>query len=121
MAAVPAGTAVLKVKKGFRTRRGSGLLGWFPQHLGSGDTDMMDRRAHPRRRSFLGSRIIVNGLASTIDCYTRNVSDGGVMIEIDPAVDLPSEIQFVLRPGAARVPGHVVWRAGRHAGIACAI
>ena len=82
---------------------------------------MVDRRAHPRRRSFLGSRLIFNGFSSTLDCITRNVSDGGVMIEVDPAAELPEAVHFVLRPGAARVTGHVVWRSGNHAGIACAI
>jgi hypothetical protein len=82
---------------------------------------MVDRRAHPRRRSFLGSRLIFNGMSSSIDCITRNVSDGGVMVEVDPAIDLPEDVHFVLRHGAARVPGRIVWRSGAHAGVACAV
>jgi hypothetical protein len=81
---------------------------------------MDERRRHPRRRSLLGAQIVDQGLSMVLDCTARNVSDGGALLAVDPAVPIPDQFLFVLRHGDPRVPARLVWRRGDRAGVAFA-
>ncbi len=76
-----------------------------------------DRRQKGRVRSLLGSRIQFPDNLRTVDTMTRNVSEGGALIEIDCTVALPDTFGFVLRKGAPARPARIAWRRGNKAGV----
>jgi PAS domain S-box-containing protein len=56
------------------------------QHSGLDD---MEKRQHPRRRTFKGGKLSFNNETSLMDCIVRDLSDGGAKLQFESHFDCP--------------------------------
>lgn len=78
---------------------------------------MIDQRAAPRLRTYIGAQVVFNGRKSTIDCLIRNRSSGGVKLVFSAPVTFPSEFELLApKLGESRV-ACVKWRGELEAGV----
>lgn len=79
---------------------------------------MIERRRHPRLRTFLGAKIVFNHRWSVIDGLVRNLSTGGARVEFTNTAVVPDTFDLVIprRDETHRV--RVLWRAQDAAGVA---
>ncbi|KQV65117.1 pilus assembly protein PilZ [Rhizobium sp. Root1220] len=59
----------------------------------------MEARQTPRRRTFIGGKILLNGGASVFDCTVKDLSTGGARLSLDGALAVPSEFELLLSDG----------------------
>lgn len=79
---------------------------------------MAERRRHPRQRSLVGGRIILNDGNDTLNCVLRNVSGSGAMIALSPAATLPQVFDLLLPGNNRYMRVCLIWRAADRAGLA---
>lgn len=78
---------------------------------------MSDRRNHPRRRSFLGARVVFAGGFQTYECLVLNFSDAGAELHAAGSPCLPDvfDLEVPLRKKSFRA--RVCWRNGEWVGV----
>lgn len=76
---------------------------------GVGDRDMEENRRASRLRTIKGGSILF-GLAPSIDCVIRNMSDTGAMLAVDSPVGIPDEFTLLIKPQLIKRSCRVVWR-----------
>ena len=78
---------------------------------------MIERRTHPRLRTYIGAQIVFNQRRSVLDCLVRNVSGEGARIEFTNAALVPEAFDLVMpsREQTRRV--RVRWRSQDVAGV----
>jgi hypothetical protein len=76
------------------------------------------RRSSARRRVLKAGLIAFEG--SSLDCMVRNVSAGGVSIEILGAVEIPEEFKPVIEADDFIRACRVAWRRGPRLGLSFA-
>ncbi|TAK50003.1 MAG: PilZ domain-containing protein [Xanthobacteraceae bacterium] len=79
---------------------------------------MLDRRAQPRSRTFLGGTLAFNRRSSVMTCIVRNLTADGAKVSFEQGATVPDEIDLVVPHRAESWRGHIIWRAPNAAGIA---
>ena len=79
---------------------------------------MLERRAHPRPRTYLGGTIAFKQRTSVLTCVVRNLTSDGAKVTFEQGVIVPDDIDFVVPQRANTWRGRIVWRAPDSAGIA---
>ena len=77
------------------------------------------QRTRSRDSLFLIAQMRVGGDATTQDVRVRNLSEGGLMVEVAKPLPLGTEITLEVR-GLGEVKGSVAWYAEGRAGVALA-
>jgi hypothetical protein len=93
-----------------------GLLAYFP--CCSRLTSMEQKRFSTRRRVLKAGLIAFEG--ATVVCTIRNVSSGGVAIEIKGSVEIPETFKLVVEADNFISCCRVAWRQGRRVGVSFA-
>jgi hypothetical protein len=91
-----------------------------PDGMGHDDVlvgDVRGRRAHPRENLLLAANIWLGDEAEMRDVRIRNLSEGGLMFELDKIVEVGTPVRFALR-GIGDVAGKVAWCAAGRMGVA---
>jgi len=78
---------------------------------------MQERRAH-RRRTFIGAKILLNGV-SVLDCLVKDLSDGGARLAVDGALTIPAAFDLLLSDGRV-FHCNVKWRQVTSLGVSFA-
>ena len=78
---------------------------------------MIERRSHPRLRTYIGAQIVFNQRRSVLDCLVRNISGEGARIEFTNTALMPEAFDLVMpsREQTRRV--RVRWRSQDVAGV----
>lgn len=79
---------------------------------------MMERRASPRQRSFLGALVAYDRRRGTMSGIVRNISPGGAKLAFSASVTLPAELDLVIRHTGLDTRARIVWRSGDEIGLA---
>jgi hypothetical protein len=78
----------------------------------------LDRRRSPRRTVVENAWIIdKKGGWSLIDCTVRDLSEGGVKLQIDPALDIPSHFDLLFGNELEIIPVRIRWRRRNFMGV----
>jgi hypothetical protein len=77
---------------------------------------MEEKRQTARLRSFKGGSIIF-GLAPTVDCIIRNLSDKGAMMAVEGADGIPDEFTLLIKPEMIKRNCRLVWRKANRIGV----
>jgi PilZ domain len=77
---------------------------------------MIEKRASPRVRT-LKRGSIVFGVASTVDCVVRNLSETGACLEVASPIGIPDDFTLQIRPEPTRRDCHVAWRSANRIGV----
>jgi hypothetical protein len=79
---------------------------------------MIERRTHPRHKTFIKGRIYFNNRLSSMDCIVREISEHGSRLEFSENVTLPDVFELFLPSKDEYFQAHVAWRKGNSIGIA---
>jgi PilZ domain len=79
---------------------------------------MSERRAIPRKRSFLQGRIFFNNRRSSVDCLIRDISDTGAKLSFSEAVTVPEVMELYIPTKEEMRRVRAQWRSGNDMGIA---
>jgi hypothetical protein len=88
--------------------------------LGTGDdfgTEPATKRARGRDSLFLVARMRIDGESAVRDVRVRNLSEGGLMVELDRIVAVGTVVHLELR-GIGDIRGAVAWCTEGRLGIA---
>jgi hypothetical protein len=77
---------------------------------------MIENRASPRVRTLKGGSIIF-GVASTVDCVVRNLSETGACLEVASPIGIPDDFMLQIKPEATKRDCHVAWRSANRIGV----
>jgi hypothetical protein len=77
---------------------------------------LREQRLAPRRNTIIPATIVFDGGRRRLQCIIRNISDGGVKLEVFAVSQIPAT--FDLLHGTQLVPCRVVWRALKEIGVA---
>lgn len=77
---------------------------------------MKERRTKMRRRVLLGARISFRGLATSIDCRVRDLSEAGACLVIASPVGIPNTFDLAFANGVVK-PCKVEWRKADKIGV----
>lgn len=75
-----------------------------------------DKREKPRRRTYLGGRVVQDDGIS-FSCVIRNVSTSGAMVELPPLTTVPDEWVLLDMKHALAHRVAVVWRKDARLGV----
>lgn len=75
-----------------------------------------DLRAHVRRRTLKGGRIVINSGFSTFQCTVRNLSMGGARLTLPSIVGIPEVFQLLLDDGQ-KFDCTVAWKTATDIGV----
>jgi PilZ domain-containing protein len=78
---------------------------------------MIERRAHPRHKTFIKGRIYFNNRLSSMDCIVRDIGKHGSRLEFSENVTLPDVFELYLPNKDDYFQAHVMWRKGNNIGI----
>ncbi len=78
---------------------------------------MIERRAHPRHKTFIKGRIYFNNRLSSMDCIVRDIGEHGSRLEFSENVALPDVFELYLPNKDDYFQAHVIWRKGNNIGI----
>lgn len=81
---------------------------------------MLERRVHPRRRTYLGAILEFSDGRSTFDCLIRNESETGVRISLADTVGVPDKACLHIKKAQRRVAVRLAWRNRSACGLAFA-
>ena len=76
----------------------------------------MEKRHIPRLRTFKGGSIIF-GVAATINCTIRNMSDAGAALDVDSPLGIPNEFTLLIKPEFIKRNCLVIWRSAKRIGV----
>jgi len=79
---------------------------------------VQERRHTPRRKSYLGGKMVFNKDRSIVDCLVRDFSDEGARIECPEVVALPQDLDLTIECKGLQASAHVIWREGTQLGLA---
>ena len=78
-----------------------------------------DRRVPKRRRVLLGGKISSRGLATSIDCRVRDLSNSGACLLVASPVGIPETFDLVFTDGSIK-RCKVQWRKADKIGVSLA-
>lgn len=76
-----------------------------------------ERRPSPRRRAFLGGRIVYAEGRFSLPCTIRNISASGLRIAFPPGTTLPSSFHLINPKDRMIYRGQIVWANNAEAGV----
>ena len=76
---------------------------------------MRERRFHPRVRVLKSGKVILG--KKTVPCTVRNISEGGVCLQVQTTFGLPAQFDFAMAAGPARAC-KVAWLDATRMGVA---
>ena len=79
-------------------------------------SDLENNRGTVRRRALKEGKIVLSD-TQIIDCRIRDMSDGGVRIEMGAVFELPKLFRLVIVSTNEIVPAELAWQRGQAAGI----
>jgi len=79
---------------------------------------MIERRVHPRHKTFMKGRIYFNNRLSSMDCVVRDSGEQGARLEFSENVALPDIFELHLPHKDEYFRARVIWRRGNDIGIA---
>jgi len=77
---------------------------------------MIERRQTLRHRTFKGGSLLF-GVASTIYCVIRNMSESGAQLTLEGPIRTPEEFTLLIKPEMIKRPCRVVWRKADKIGV----
>jgi hypothetical protein len=77
----------------------------------------VERRHHPRQRTFKTGKIIHNNRCSVLDCRVINQSRTGARLDVLSMKELPPTFEMRVPPEPNYHPARLVWRKANVAGI----
>ena len=77
---------------------------------------MSEHRAKPRLRTLKGGSILI-GLAATIDCKIRNLSETGACLIVQSQIGIPDDFALLVKPEMRKRNCHVAWRKADRIGV----
>lgn len=78
---------------------------------------LAERRPSPRRRAFLGGRIVYAEGRFALPCTIRNISATGVRIAFTPGTTLPESFYLINAKERVIYRGQIVWANSAEAGV----
>ena len=78
---------------------------------------MSEARRSPRLRTFKGGSIIF-GVAASIECIIRNMSETGAALEVESPVGIPDQFTLLIKPEFVKRNCRVIWRSAKRIGVA---
>lgn len=81
-----------------------------------GTVIVIERRRIPRLRTLKGGSIIF-GVAPSVDCIIRNLSQDGAALEVASPVAIPDEFVLLIKPERVKRNCRVMWRSEKSIGI----
>jgi hypothetical protein len=80
--------------------------------------DFVENRRSRRRVTVEDARIIdKQGGWSLVNCVVRDISDGGVKLQIDPSLEIPTNFDLLLVKELQIVPVRIRWRRRNFMGV----
>jgi hypothetical protein len=76
----------------------------------------MEHRVSPRLRTIKGGSILF-GVAPSIDCVVRNMSEAGALLAVQSTVGIPADFTLLIKPELKKRDCHVMWRAADRIGV----
>jgi hypothetical protein len=80
-------------------------------------TEMIERRATYRRRTYLGGCVTFEKPRSTDDCLVRDLSEAGARVAFSGSTPIPNVFDLMIRETGETRPVRVVWRKALQAGV----
>jgi hypothetical protein len=77
----------------------------------------MERRRHPRSRTFKAARILLNQHHSTISCTIRNLSPLGARLDVASALGIPERFDIIFDADRSIRPCRVIWQNEKQLGV----
>lgn len=77
---------------------------------------LAERRPSPRRRTFLGGRIVYAEGRFSLPCTIRNISASGLRIAFPPGTTLPASFYLINAKERRIYRGQIVWANNAEAG-----
>ncbi len=81
----------------------------------------VERRAHPRQKTYLGASIDFNTGHAKLNGLIRNASRSGIRMSVSPTADLPRETYLHIKKTNQRLPVRLIWRNDDACGFAFAV
>lgn len=78
---------------------------------------LAERRPSPRRRAFMGGRIVYAEGRFSLPCTIRNISASGVRIAFAPGAALPANFFLINARERIIYRGQIVWAGNAEAGV----
>jgi hypothetical protein len=76
----------------------------------------MEHRNAPCQRTIKGGSILF-GLAPSIECVVRNMSETGALLAVQSPVGIPDDFTLLIKPELRKRDCHVMWRAADRIGV----
>jgi hypothetical protein len=77
---------------------------------------MNEKRRVPRLRTFKGGSIIF-GVAPSVDCIIRNMSEAGAQLAVEGSAAIPDEFTLLIKPELIKRSCRVIWRKAGKIGV----
>jgi hypothetical protein len=77
----------------------------------------LELRGHPRKRTYLGGKIVFNANQSLFDCVVKDLSETGARLASDAGSAIPDEFDLRLADGR-KFRCEVRWRKPGSVGVA---
>ena len=78
---------------------------------------MQERRREPRRRTYLGGRIVSDDKLTETGCVVRSLSAEGARLALDRDVLVPPEFDLEIARLRSTLRARVAWRGRRELGV----
>lgn len=78
---------------------------------------MLERKPHPRRRTFKPGKIVFDRRSCVIDCTVRNVSAAGACLEVPSTVGIPDRFDLVIASEPHERACRVAWKDKTRVGV----
>jgi len=75
-----------------------------------------ETRRAPRLRTFKGG-LITFGVAPSVDCLVRNISETGAALETEAVDVVPVDFTLIIKPEFVKRRCRVAWRSARRMGV----
>lgn len=82
---------------------------------------LVERRVHPRQRTYLGASVEFNSGYSMLDGLIRNASRSGIRLAMPNTVAVPYETYLHVKKTKQRLPMRLIWRTEEACGFAFVI
>jgi hypothetical protein len=80
--------------------------------------DFVENRRSRRRATVEDARIVdKRGGWSLVNCIVRDISDGGVKLQIDPSLEIPTNFDLLLVKEMQIIPVRIRWRRRNFMGV----
>ncbi len=76
-----------------------------------------ERRVLDRRRSFKGGLLRFNGGYGALECFVRNLSEGGARLSFGDVMAVPPQFELKIGPDGEWRAAAIRWRKGTDIGV----